>query len=98
MGKFIYDGIANAVDIEDRALAHLRIVFMNKLRRNEPFMFEVSTPHGNGRRDLWIHPAVSMQFHFSGSRPPQVNPAWIERLMESASSADGLRLVPEPQG
>jgi len=33
MGRFIYDTAANSVDIDDRTLAHLRIVVMNKLRR-----------------------------------------------------------------
>ena len=41
MGRFIYDTNANSVDIEDRTLAHLRIVIMNKLRRSEPFMFDI---------------------------------------------------------
>ena len=38
MGRFIYDTMANSVDIDDRTLAHLRIVVMNKLRRSESFL------------------------------------------------------------
>ncbi len=41
MGRFIYDTVANAVDIDRPHPAHLRIVVMNKLRRSESFMFDV---------------------------------------------------------
>ncbi len=95
MGRFIYDTMGNAVELDDRTLAHLRIVVMNKLRRSEPFMFDVDLPHGE-RRSFWIHPSVPLQFHFSGSRPPRINRAWIEELMQSASGPAGLSVVPEP--
>ena len=96
MGRFIYDTMGNAIDIDDRALAHLRIVIMNKLRRSEPFMFEVEPGDGSGRRSFWIHPSIPLQFHFLGSRSPHINRAWIEQLMAAASSANGLIIVPEP--
>ncbi|MET0734920.1 MAG: ATP-dependent DNA ligase [Microbacterium sp.] len=96
MGRFIYDTASNAVDIDDRTLAHLRLVMMNKLRRSEPFMFEVEVGEGNGRRSFWIHPSVPLQFHFFGSRPPRINRAWIEELMQAASGPNGLSIIPEP--
>jgi len=58
MGRFIYDTMANSVDIDDRTLAHLRIVVMNKLRRTEAFMFDVEVGDGSGRRSFWMHPSV----------------------------------------
>ena len=70
MGRFIYDTMANSVDIDDRTLAHLRIVVMNKLRRTEAFMFDVEVGDGSGRRSFWMHPSVPLQFHFFGSRQP----------------------------
>ncbi len=96
MGRFLYQNAANSVEVDDRALAHLRLVIMTKLRRGEPFMFETSSPHGTGRRDFWMHPTIAVQFYFAGSRPPQINHRWVDSLMESANSADGLRMVPEP--
>lgn len=96
MGRFIYDTTANSVDIDDRTLAHLRIVVMNKLRRSEPFMFDVEMGDGSGRRSFWMHPGVPLQFHFFGSRSPRVNRAWLDALMVAASSPNGLTLVPEP--
>jgi len=97
MGRFIYDTNANSVDIDDRTLAHLRIVMMNKLRRSEPFMFDVEIGDGSGRRSFWIHPSVPIQFHFFGSRQPRVNRRWIEQLMLSASGPNGLTILPEPE-
>ena len=96
VGRFIYDTNANSVDIEDRTLAHLRIVVMNKLRRAEPFMFDVEMGDGSGRRSFWVHPSVPMQFHFYGSRHPAINRAWVEDLMAAASGPSGLVIVPEP--
>ncbi|WP_243075540.1 ATP-dependent DNA ligase [Microbacterium sp. SS28] len=95
MGRFIYSG-GDSVDIEDRTLAHLRIVVMNKLRRSEAFMFDVEIGDGSGRRSFWINPSVALQFHFFGSRQPRINRAWVEDLMQVASGPSGLTLVPEP--
>lgn len=99
VGKFIYGVTATSVEIEDRALAHLRTVMMYKLRRGEPFMFDVEmhVSEGSGRRSFWIHPGVPLQFQFFGSRMPSINRAWIDELLVSANSANGLSLHPEPE-
>jgi len=97
VGRFIYDTVSTSIDLDDRTLAHLRIVVMNKLRRSEPFMFDVELGEGNGRRSFWIHPSVPMQFHFFGSRPPRINLRWVEELMRAASGPGGLTILPEPR-
>ena len=97
MGRFIYDTAGTSVDIDDRTLAHLRIVIMNKLRRSESFMFDVEVGDGSGRRSFWMHSSVPLQFHFFGSRQPQINRAWVEELMQAASGPNGLTIVPEPR-
>ena len=96
MGSFIYDTLANSVDIDDRTLAHLRFVVMNKLRRSEPFMFDVEMRDGSGRRTFWINPSVGMQFRFYAKRLPSINRVWVEQLMQAASGPNGLTLLPEP--
>jgi hypothetical protein len=96
MGRFVYDNMATSVDIDDRTLAHLRIVVMNKLRRSESFVFDVEMGDGSGRRSFWMNPGVPMQFHFFGSRHPPINRTWIEELMAAASGPHGLTIVPEP--
>ncbi|MDF2579023.1 MULTISPECIES: ATP-dependent DNA ligase [Microbacterium] len=94
MGTLVYGSQGRTFDVEDRLLAHLRVVFMNKLRRNEPFMFHRSTD--SGLFSVWVHPAVPMVFLFSGSRPPTINRHWVEALMLEAGGANGLRVIPEP--
>jgi len=96
MGTFIYDSTSNHVELDDRTLAHLRIVVMNKLRRSEPFMFEVLMHDGSGHRSFWLHPGVPLQFQFFTNRPLHINRLWIEALMDSASGPNGLTIVPEP--
>ena len=96
MGLFIYDRTANGVEIDDRTLAHLRIVVMNKLRRSEPFMLDLAMHDGSGHRSYWIHQGVPVQFRFFTSRPIALNRFWIEALMDGASGPNGLAIVPEP--
>ena len=96
MGKFMYGATANAFEIEDRALAHVRVVVMNKLRRSESFMFDLTMGDGSGSRSFWINAAVPIQFQFFGSRSPRLNRAWIELLMTAANSPNGLAILPEP--
>ena len=97
MGKFIYGATAVSVELDDRTLAHLRVAMMTKLRRTEPFMFDLDIGGGNGRRTFWIHPAVPIQFHFFGSRNPQLNRAWVEEMVRLASGPSGLTIPPEPK-
>ncbi|MFB8388195.1 ATP-dependent DNA ligase [Microbacterium sp. NPDC055910] len=96
MGRFIYDTAGNSIELEDRTLAHLRIVIMNKLRRSEPFMFDVDLNDGTGRRSFWIHPSIPLQIQFYGTRQPRINRFWVEDLMKSASGPNGLTITPEP--
>lgn len=94
VGRLIY--AADSFDFDDRLLAHLNVVFMNKLRRRESFMFNISRSEGVGPRSLWMHPSIPVVFHFYGSRQPSLNRHWVEALLREANSANGLTLVEEP--
>ena len=98
VGRFIYGKPAtgSSIDLDDRTLAHLRIVIMNKLRRSESFMFDVEVGDGSGRRSFWMSPCVAIEFHFFGSRTPLINRVWIEELMQIASGPNGLTIGSEP--
>lgn len=96
MGRLVYGSGGQSLDLDDRLLAHLRIVFMNKLRRREPFMFTSPPVDALGPRSLWIAPPIPLVFHFYGSRPPSLNAAWIDALMRAAASPQGLHVVAEP--
>ncbi|WP_025105699.1 hypothetical protein [Microbacterium paraoxydans] len=97
MGKFIYDG-GPKTDIEDRALTHLQLVMMAKLRRGEPFPFswKDDSSVGGGRTTVWVHAGSSLVFKYAGSRQPAINRAWVDALAFTANSPTGLYLVPEP--
>jgi hypothetical protein len=96
VGKLVYNAAGHSFDIEDRTLSHLRLVFMNKLRRGEPFLFQFAPGDGSGSRSLWIHPSIPLVFHFYGSRPPAINRRWVDELMQEAGGPNGLTILPEP--
>lgn len=90
MGRLIYQE-RPVLDIEDRMLSHLRIVVMNKLRRQEPFM--LTAPHPDqGTLSIWMHPATPIVFQFYGGRQPSIDSDIIEQMMRDASGPDGLTM------
>ena len=96
MGTIHYDG-SDALHIEDRALAHLKVVIATKLRRNESFTLSWKHPEGDkpGRSTIWLHPSIPLQFVFDDPEQPQLNAKWIEDLMNSVNSTGGIFLVDE---
>lgn len=99
MGKLLYGTPPTEHDIEDRVLAHLQVVIVNKFRRGESFAFSLaaSAASGTGRQTLWLNPTIPLQFSFYGSRLPAINPAWVQELMNEANGGRGLSILPEPQ-
>lgn len=98
MGYLRYGRPAETIEIEDRALAHIKIVVIAKLRRGEPFAFsfEHDVDGSSGRSTVWLHPAIPLQFEFLEPQQPALNRAWVDALVVSANSMDGLRLLTEP--
>lgn len=98
MGTLTYDSKLTAT-IDDRVLAHLQLVIWAKLRRGETFAFTFTdSEHASlGRTSIWLAPTISLAFQYFGSRPPRINPRWIEELSRSANSGGGLQIVPEPE-
>ncbi|MCT1479911.1 hypothetical protein [Microbacterium sp. p3-SID336] len=97
MGSLTYGSGANVISIEDRALAHLKVVIATKLRRNESFTLSWRHPEGEepGRSTIWLHPSIPLRFTFDDPEPPQLNMRWIEDLMHSANSSGGITLLDE---
>src|SRR3954463_12378518 len=95
MGSITYDGLV--VHIDDRVLAHLQIVIVNKLRRGESFLmsWRDAPDVGNGRSAIWLHPAVLLHFKFDGNRSPSINRDWLALLEASADSSRGLIITQE---
>ena len=100
MGLLQYGRPAEKIEIDDRALAHLKIVILAKLRRGEPlaFSFEHDVEDESGRSTIWLHPSIPLQFTFGSVEQPTINRAWLDELVVSGNSLDGLRLIPESTG
>lgn len=97
MGTIYYGGSATPIHIEDRALAHLKVVIAAKLRRGESF--NVSWHHADdedpGRSTIWVSPSIPLRFVFDDPEPPELSRAWLEELANSANSSGGITLLPE---
>lgn len=97
MGTIYYGGSETPIHIEDRALAHLKVVIATKLRRNESFTVSWRHPDDQprGRSTIWLHPAIPLRFVFDDPEPAELSRSWIEGLANSANSSGGIMLVPE---
>ena len=98
MGTLYYGDSRLPIPIDDRALAHLKVVIVNKLRRGESFTFSwvKNRAEGHGRSTIWLSPEISLHFDFEGSKGPTLNRRWLEELSLVASSGTGLMILDEP--
>lgn len=57
----------------------------------------MAPPRGEpgGRSTIWIHPSIPLRFTFDEPEQPQLNPRWIDDLMQSVNSTGGILLVDE---
>lgn len=96
MGFLFYGSSEHAIEIEDVALAHLKVVIATKLRRNESFT--LSWRHDDdqprGRSTIWLHPSIQLRFEFADPEPPQLDPARIQTYANSANTSGGI-LIPD---
>lgn len=95
MGQLLYGSPPEVFDIDDRTLAHLEIVILAKLRRNETFSLVLDYPTGT-RTMLWFNQHLPLQVRLD-STDHEVNRAWLDALIDSANSPGGLRVTPEPE-
>ncbi|WP_445468253.1 DUF7882 family protein [Herbiconiux wuyangfengii] len=93
----IYGPTGSEIEMDDRLLAHLRVVMVAKMRNHEAFTvsWSMDVSQGGGRETLWVHPSIPLRFRFFGSRPPAINRAWIDLMLTAANRGD-LRIMPEP--
>ncbi|MGJ0388115.1 hypothetical protein [Microbacterium sp. CGR1] len=96
MGSLYYGG-SEPIQIDDRALAHLKVVVATKLRRNESFTLTWKHQDGqsDGRSTVWLHPSIPLRFVFDETEAPELSRRWIEDLAHSANSSGGITLVDE---
>jgi hypothetical protein len=98
LGTLTYGDSAVAITFDDRVLAHLQLVIGSKLRRHESFFFSWSegVDAGGGRGTLWFDSSIPLRFKYSSGASPAINRDWVELLNRSASSNQGMMLLPEP--
>ncbi len=97
MGTIYYGGSAMPIHIEDRALAHLKVVIATKLRRGESFTLSWQHPADQpaGRSTVWLHPSIPLRFVFDAPEPPELRREWLRELADSANASGGLALSAE---
>jgi len=93
MGKLIYGAASTAFEVDDRTLAHVEMVTLAKLRRNENFALTIESTT-SGRTTLWLASQTDLQFVFDGPKQ-EINRVWLDQLVDSANTATGLQLLPE---
>jgi hypothetical protein len=99
MGTLFYGDHRLPIEVEDRALAHLQLVILAKLRRGEAFSctWHKMEPDADAQSTIWLHPAIPLNFDYEQPRIPPISRAWINQLAEAANANAGLALYPEPE-
>jgi hypothetical protein len=94
MGTLFYGAARTPVRIDDRILAHLRLVATSKLRRNEPFLvsWHDAADIGGGRSTIWVHPGCDLHYKFDGGTTAAIDQDLIEHLSVAANSARGIEI------
>lgn len=95
MGTLFYAD--QAIEMDDRTLAHLKVAVVTKLRRRESFT--LSWTHGEGqpagRTTIWMHEAIPLRFEFDEPQAPELHREWIEDILRSANTTGGIQLTAE---
>lgn len=95
MGTLHYGSPPASFTIDDRALAHLELVILAKLRRRESLSLALTDESTSHRQAMWISPDVMLRFEYRAPMP-DINRRWLQELVDTANSPGGLRVVPEP--
>ena len=95
MGTLFY--AQQAIEMDDRTLAHLKVAVVTKLRRGESF--SLSWKHRDdqpaGRTTIWMHESIPLRFEFDEIEPPPLHREWIEEILRSANTTGGIQLTAE---
>jgi hypothetical protein len=86
-----------AVEFDDRVLAHLSLVIVHKLRRQENFLLSWVDPRGagSGVTSIWVHTGANLSFHLTTQVRHPIDQAWLEALVAATHTPRGLLLVDE---
>lgn len=94
MGSLHYGSPPATFELDDRTLAHVELVVLAKLRRNESFALTIDGPKG-ARSTIWLNSSSCLRFDI-GTQGIEINRQWLEELIDSANTTAGMKIVPEP--
>jgi hypothetical protein len=94
VGTLFYGASRTPIRIDDRILAHLKLVVTSKLRRNEPFLisWHDSADVGGGRSSIWVHPTCDLHYKFDGGSTATIDQDLIEAMSVAANAARGIEI------
>lgn len=91
MGRLYYANAGEPIVVDDRELAHVRMVSIAKLRRSEGFSLSFTSAR-SGRSSLWVHAAIPLRFEFDSPELVRLDPAHVNALAQAAASAGGISI------
>ena len=96
MGSLYYGDDQDPIEIDDRLLAHVKVVMATKLRRNESFTLSWRHAAGTpGRSTIWVQPSIPLRFVFDSAEAESLDPALLSSLANSANSSGGMSITVE---
>lgn len=94
MAQLFYGTATEPIRIDDRLLAHVKVVVATKLRRGESFT--LSWVHGPdepvGRSTIWLQPSIPLRFVFDSEQPESLDQNLLKQMANDANSSRGLSL------
>lgn len=92
MGAIYYGSSTTPIQLDDRILAHLRVVVTTKLRRGESFLlsWEQSDGERSTHSSIWLHPSIPLRFDCAVSHDQPLDGTLLAQLAAEANTAGGI--------
>jgi hypothetical protein len=94
VGRLAYGAIPRTISIDDRLLAHIEVVVLSRLRRNNAFALRWTEAGGEqpGRRTIWIHQGTDLCFEYDAAEQGELDRELLDQLAKAADSNGGINL------
>lgn len=94
MGKLTYGAIQREIEMDDKLLAHIEMIVLSRLRRNNAFALRwiEKIEVGDGRRTIWISPSSDLYFEYDKHEQPELDRVLLDKLAAAADSNLGVNL------
>lgn len=95
MGRMFYGMTEQAIEMEDRLLAHVQSVVLTKLRRGESFSISWKHDGEPVRETIWVHSSIPLRIVLDDADAGSIDRDILVRLVEAANSNRGMDLSSE---